>query len=177
MDSGGAAGRAIGVAGRAGVALVLASALVLGACGADDGGTGPATRQGASGTTTPPPSPATASPGPDANPLRPLAGRWTYQGDFPSDVASLTVQPDGSTVYVAEGDPLTYRGRLEPLVDGGTGAPAHRYRLVLTGTDEVGVAGDEQRSVTLLIHLADDGRSLTVATTADGPGRTFTRSR
>lgn len=166
----------IGAARVALAAVGLALALGPAGCGAGDpepAGSKAATPTpgGASASSaTGPTDPATAA-SPTAG-TGPLIGRWRYQGDFPADVASLTVEPDGSAVFFAEGDPITYRGTVEPVAAGG-GAPDRRYRLKLTGTDTE--FGGGPRSFTMVLRLAADGDSFTA--TIDGhPARTFTRT-
>ncbi|GAB2935539.1 hypothetical protein GCM10027280_24220 [Micromonospora polyrhachis] len=154
------------------VSLALLPILGVGACGVDDGGN-PDAAQPPSGTpvstatSTPAASPTTTrAANPSSDPIRLLKGRWVARGDFPTDVSSIKVESDGSAVYFTEGDPLTYRGKLEYTGDGST----HRYRLALTGREDGSTEPDKK--LTFQIELVNDD-SFTVSSENGGTKDTY----
>lgn len=152
----------------AGLALLLT--LGTGACGADDIDNldGAQPQPSASVITSPSTSTPTATPtaSPSSDPTRLLKGRWVARGDFPTDVSSITVESDGSAVYFTEGDPRTYRGKLEYTGDGST----HRYRLALTGREDGSTEPDKK--FTFQIKLVD-ANSFTITSGNSGSKDTF----
>lgn len=83
-----------------------------------------------------------------------LVGRWERRSDLPTDVASLTVQKNGSARYFQEGDPYEYRGQVSKGSDG-------ELSISLTGEDVYTGKPEPGKKVTMKPRLGAKGISFT----------------
>ncbi|GAB3152023.1 hypothetical protein GCM10027290_42110 [Micromonospora sonneratiae] len=157
---------------RTGATVSLAALLAfgIGACGSSEAPRAksptPEATTSATASASPIPSPI-PSPTPSSNPILLLKGRWESVGEFPTDVSSVKVEADGSAVYFAEGDPRTYRGKLEYTGTGGT----HRYRLALTGREDGST--EKEQKFTMQIELLEGGQKFAALAEGSFPKRIF----